>query len=133
MLDYYPLIKAVHVGAAALSGTLFTLRGIARLAGAGWPLAAPVRYLSYAIDSVLLAAALALLALLPGAVFANHWLTSKLVLLVAYIALGIIALRRARCARMRITSFVLALLAFTLMVGIALAHHPLGWWRLLAG
>ena len=39
---------------------------------------APLRYVSYSIDSVLLTAALMLIAVLPAAVFANHWLTVRL-------------------------------------------------------
>ena len=36
------------------------MRGIAMLAGARWQMAAPLRYLSYTIDTVLLTAALML-------------------------------------------------------------------------
>ena len=54
-------------------------------------MAAPVRYLSYGIDVILLAAALLLLAVLPAAVFANGWLWAKLSLLVAYIVVNWVA------------------------------------------
>jgi uncharacterized membrane protein SirB2 len=85
------------------------------------------RYASYAIDTVLLVAALLLVAMLPGAMFANHWLTAKLALLVVYIVLGSLALKRATTARARTLSFFAALFAYATMLGIARAHHPLGW------
>jgi len=87
----------------------------------------PVRWFSYAVDTALLTAALMLLTILPGAMFANGWLTLKLVLVVAYVVLGSFALKRGRTPRMRTTCFVAALLVFVTIIGIALAHHPLGW------
>lgn len=127
MIEFYPHIKSVHVLAALASGALFALRGVAVLLGARWPNAAPVRWLSYTIDTTLLTAAMMLLTILPGAMFANGWLTLKIVLLVAYIVLGVFALRRARTGRARAACFVAAVLTFAAMVGIARAHHPLGW------
>ena len=59
-------------------------------------MAAPPRYLSYSIDSVLLTAALMLVTILPHAMYANGWLTVKLVLLVVYVVLGSFALKRGR-------------------------------------
>jgi uncharacterized membrane protein SirB2 len=127
VIAYYLQIKAVHVLAVLLSGGLFALRGGALLAGARWPHAAPVRFTAITIDTALLTAALMLFTLLPGAMFANGWLLAKIVLLVAYVVLGTIALRRARTARTRAITYAAALLVFATMAGIARAHHPLGW------
>lgn len=127
MLEFYPQIKSAHILAVALSGSLFALRGLGVLLGMRWPLWAPVRYLSYAIDTVLLTAALMLLTILPGAMFANGWLTVKLVLVVVYIVLGVFALKRGRTRGRKALSYVLALLAFLAVVGIARMHHPWGW------
>jgi len=91
-----------------------------------WPRAAPVRYLGYAIDTTLLTAALMLVTMLPAAMFANHWLTVKLCFVVAYVALGIAAMR-ARGRGVQAGFYIAALLVFALVVGIARAHHPLGW------
>ena len=44
---------------------------------------------------MLLTAALMLVTILPGAMFANHWLTLKVALLFVYVALGTLALKRA--------------------------------------
>ena len=127
MTEFYPQIRAVHIGAVLLSGTLFCLRGIGVLLGARWPQAVPVRWVSYGIDTVLLTAALMLLAIVPAAVFANHWLGVKLGLLVIYVVLGSLALKRTRSARGRAICFAAAVLVFVAMLGIARTHQPLGW------
>ena len=127
MIEFYPQIRFVHILAISLSGSLFALRGLGMLAGARWPQAFVVRYLSYTIDTVLLTAALMLVTILPAAMFANHWLTVKLVLVVAYVVLGMFALRHGRSRTARTTCYVAALLVFIAIVGIARMHHPLGW------
>ncbi|MGY0652769.1 SirB2 family protein [Luteimonas sp. A537] len=134
MIEFYPQIKLVHVTTVIASGLLFALRGLLVQAGMQrWALAAPVRYLSYAIDTTLLTAALMLLTILPGAMFGNGWLTMKLVLLVVYVALGVFALRRGRTPRVRIASYLAALAVFGFMYSIARMHHPGGiFWMLLA-
>ncbi len=127
MIEFYPQIRAFHILFVILSGSLFALRGLGMLAEVRWAQATPLRYLSYAIDTALLTAALMLLTILPREMFANHWLGVKLLLLVVYVALGVFALRRGRTRRVRALCYFAALLVFALMFGIARAHHPLGW------
>lgn len=96
------------------------------LAGAGWPNAAPVRYLSYAVDTALLTAAMMLLTILPRELYANGWLAVKVALIVAYVVLGVFALRRGRTRGVRAACYVAALLVFAQVYCIARSHHPLG-------
>ena len=125
---FYPQIKWVHIAAISASGSLFALRGaLVQARRSTWAMAAPVRYLSYTIDTVLLTAALMLLTILPGAMFANGWLTTKLVLVVTYVVLGTFALRRGRTPRVRVACYLAAILVFVTIIGIAISHHPLGW------
>lgn len=126
MIEFYPQIKQFHILVALLSGSLFALRGAFVLAGARWPQALPVRWFSYAVDTALLTAALMLLTILPGAMFANGWLAVKIALLVVYIVLGILALKRARTPRARLVFYLAALLVYFAIYSIARAHHPLG-------
>lgn len=127
MIEYYGEVRSTHVIAVIASGSLFFLRGLAVSAGrTGWALAPPVRWLSYAIDTTLLTAALMLFTMLPSAVFANGWLAVKLALLPVYVGFGWLALRRpARSARQRVF-LAAALAAFGLMFAIARTHDPLG-------
>ena len=123
MIEFYAQIKYVHVFMVLLSGAVFAVRGAGALLGARWPLASPLRWTSVAIDTTLLTAALMLLTVLPGAMFANGWLAMKLGLLVAYVVLGTLALKRER---LRGLFYALALLTYAWMISIARAHHPLG-------
>ena len=127
MIEFYPQIKHAHIGLALLSGSLFALRGALLLAGLRWPNAAPVRYLSYTVDTALLTAAMMLLTILPGALYANGWLAMKLALLVVYVVLGVFAMRPGRRQRTRALCYAVALLVFATIYGIARAHHPLDW------
>lgn len=124
MIEYYLPIKHTHIALVLASGGLFALRGLAVLLGRRWAMAAPLRYLSYAIDTALLTAALMLLAMLKLNPFTVPWLATKLTLLVLYIVFGTLALRRARSYR--VLWYVAALACFGLMYSVALAHHPLG-------
>lgn len=128
MIEFYPQIKWVHVAAVLCSGAIFLLRGLLVQAGKpGIAMSAPLRYLSYGVDTTLLTAALMLLTILPGAMFANGWLMLKLALLVVYVALGTFALKRGRTPRVRAACYFSALVTYLAMIGIARAHHPLGW------
>ena len=126
MIEFYPQIKQFHIFIAMLSGTLFALRGAFVLAGARWPQALPVKWLSYAVDTSLLTAALMLLTILPWAMFANGWLLVKIVLIVAYVVLGVMAMRPQRNRRSRAIYYVLALLTFVAIYVTARTHNPLG-------
>lgn len=127
MIEFYPQIKSFHILLVLLSGSLFALRGGFALFGARWPRHAGVRYTSYSIDTMLLTSAAMLLTILPGAVFANGWLTAKLGLLVVYIVLGILSMRAQFPRGRRAIFYAAALLTFFFMFGIARMHQPLGW------
>lgn len=134
MLEYYAQIKCAHVLTVVASGALFLLRGLLVAVGHGRRALAPMpRFLSYTIDSALLATALALLWILPFATFSNGWLLAKLLLLPVYIALGWLALRSVPRSGRQIACYAAALLAFAAMYGIARAHDPLGPLRLFTG
>ena len=131
MEAFYLQIKLFHIAVALLSGSLFALRGGFALAGARWPNAAPIRWLSYSIDTALLTAALMLLTILPHATFANGWLWVKLGLIVSYVVLGVFAMRGAKSKGMRVVSYLAALAVFASIYATARSHQPLGlvhWW-----
>ena len=82
--------------------------------------------LSWTIDTVLLTAALMLMTIVQQYPFIDGWLTAKVLLLIVYIALGVVALRPERPRRMRILFWLAALAVFAFIVTIARTHHPLG-------
>jgi len=62
---------------------------------------------------------------------AQGWLTAKVVLLVVYIVLGSLALRRAPTLRARAGCFAAAVAVYLFIAGIAVRHDPLGVLRLV--
>lgn len=134
MIEFYAEIRQAHIVAVLASGALFMLRGLAvQLGRAQWALAPLPRWLSYAVDTTLLTAALMLLNILPSAAFGNGWLTAKLALLPVYIAFGWLALRRPGTRRRQLAYLAAAISAYGCMFAIARAHDPLGPIRVLSG
>ncbi|HYD89290.1 MAG TPA: SirB2 family protein [Vitreimonas sp.] len=127
MEEFYLQIRNVHIGSVLASGGLFLLRGLGvNLFNASWPMWAPVRYLSYTIDTVLLTAALMLMTIVHQYPFVHHWLTVKVLLLVVYIVLGSFALKRGKTRNARLGFFLSALAVFAFIFSVARAHNPLG-------
>jgi uncharacterized membrane protein SirB2 len=128
MIEFYSEIWLVHVGAVAASGALFVLRGLLLLTGAGRD-PAPLRYLSYTSDTVLLTAALMLMTILQQYPFVHAWVTVKVILLVLYIALGVAAFRAGGGPRARRLYWIGAVAVYAFIISVARAHDP---WGILA-
>lgn len=126
MIEFYPQIKAVHVISVLLSGSLFTMRGLLMLMRSRKVNVPALRYLSYTIDTILLISALVLVAILHAWPFQQPWLTVKVVLLLVYIVLGTLALKRARSRGVQVWCYLAALCVFAFMVSVARSHNPLG-------
>jgi uncharacterized membrane protein SirB2 len=131
-LSWIVPLRHLHVSLVLCSGALFAARGLAVLAGAAWPLRRAARTVSVVIDTALLAAGATLWTMLQIHPLREAWLGAKLALLVLYIMLGSLALKRARTPAGRAAAFAAALAVYGTMLSIALSRHPLGAWRLLA-
>ena len=130
MLEFYPQIRSIHIAAVLTSGALFCLRGLVLHLGGKWAMAAPLRYLSYTVDTILLAAAVMLAMILHQYPFVHGWLTVKVLLLVVYVVLGTFALKRACTRRARVLFWLAALGVYAFIISVARAHHP---WGIVAG
>ena len=122
----YVAVKLVHQTAVALSITGFFVRGAASLAGAQWVGSRAAKTVPHVVDSVLLLSALVLawmLRLTPGQA---PWLEAKIVGLVLYVALGVVALRPGRPRSVRAAAWVAALLVVGWIVSVALTKSPIG-------
>jgi uncharacterized membrane protein SirB2 len=126
MIEFYAEIRLVHIIAVIASGSLFALRGLALNLGFGWARAAPLRRLAYGIDTVLLTAALMLTTMVQQYPFVHGWLTVKVVLLVVYIGLGLVAFWLGRSKTVRLAAWLAALAVYLFIVSVARAHNPLG-------
>jgi len=130
LIEHYATLRQAHIGFVTASGTLFALRAFAALGGARWPLALPARAASWVVDTGLLGAGALLWATLQLNPLVQTWLGAKLVLLLVYIGLGTVALRRARTPGARLAWTAAALGCYGWIVATALAHDSQG---LLAG
>lgn len=126
MIEYYLPLRAVHMTCAALTISLFFARGVLMMLESPAVLHPVLRWTSVTIDTVLLTSALVLTTIIRQYPGTAPWLTTKVVLLVAYIVLGSIALKRGRTRAIRIAAFVAALATVGFLVTVALAHQPLG-------
>jgi uncharacterized membrane protein SirB2 len=127
----YATLKLVHQGAVALSIAGFAARGVAALLESRWVRARVARTLPHVIDTVLLASAIALAWRLRLNPIDTPWLAAKIVGLLLYIALGMVALRPALPRAIRAAAFVAALLCFAQIAAMAHAKSVAGWFAWL--
>jgi uncharacterized membrane protein SirB2 len=123
-MDYQSL-KHFHMGCAALSGTLFLLRGRWMLRASPMLQQTWVRIAPHVIDTLLLASAIGLVVWSHQYPGQQPWLSAKLLALVGYIVLGTIALKRGRTKGQRQAAFVAALALFLYIVAVAATKQPL--------
>ncbi|MEO8407458.1 MAG: SirB2 family protein [Oxalobacteraceae bacterium] len=124
----YLALKHFHVTCAALSGSLFLLRGFWMLLDSPVLQRRWVRIAPHVIDTLLLTSALVLVFWSGQYPFVQNWLTAKVIALIAYIGLGTIALKRGKTRAVRVSAFIAALLVFAYIVGVAVTRQamPLG-------
>jgi len=115
-----------HVTFVTISILLFVLRGGLMLARSPALQSPVLRVAPHVVDTLLLASALWLLHVLRLPFFQTPWLIAKVAGLVAYIALGSLALREGRPTGVRAAAFVTALVTVVWIVTVAIRHDPLG-------
>ncbi len=126
-MNMYMLSLHTHMTLVAASGAFFLLRGVWMLLENPLLQAKPVRVLPHIIDTFLLLSGFALAYQLSAYPGTHAWLTTKIVLLVAYIVLGVFALRRGKTKRIRSAALVLALGVYLFMITVALTKSSLGY------
>ncbi len=119
----YSTIKHLHISCALLSGSLFLLRGVWMLRDSPMLHWRTVKILPHVIDTLLLASALVMVSWSGQYPFVQNWLTAKVLLLIAYIVLGSIALKRGRTRTVRVSAFVAAVAVFSYIVMVALTKN----------
>jgi uncharacterized membrane protein SirB2 len=129
----YGVVKLVHQSAVALSFVGFLARGLGMLADSEWIRERVARTLPHIVDTILLLSGVTLAWQLRLSPTASPWLAAKLVGLVVYIGLGMIALRRGRTKRQRTVAWIAALVTFGYIVSVALTRDALGFLALLHG
>jgi uncharacterized membrane protein SirB2 len=84
-----------------------------------------VKVVPHAVDTVLLASAIALAVMSRQYPLEAPWLTAKVIALILYIALGTIALKRGRTKRTRVAAWLFAQVVFLYIALVAVTRDPL--------
>jgi uncharacterized membrane protein SirB2 len=121
----YLAVKHLHMSFAALSGILFFARGMLMLRESTLLQSRWLRIAPHVIDSLLLGSALVMVIWSAQYPFVQSWLTAKLLVLVAYIVAGAVALKRGKTKAVRAGAFVIALLLFAYIVKAAVTKQVL--------
>jgi uncharacterized membrane protein SirB2 len=121
----YLLLRQVHITCAILSIAGFAARGILMLRESSLLQSRVARIAPHVVDTVLLASAVALAWQSGQYPIAQSWLTAKVIALLAYIALGTVALKRGRTKAVRAGAFAAALAVVFYIVAVALTRNPL--------
>jgi uncharacterized membrane protein SirB2 len=121
----YLLLKSIHILCASVSYALFVLRGIWRLRGS--PLAAQrwTRIVPHVNDTILLAAAIGMAVALASYPAFHAFLVTKVIGLLVYITLGMVAFRWAKTMRTRMIAWLAAQVVFFYIVAVAITKSPL--------
>ena len=120
-------VKTVHVTFVALSFAGFFIRGIWMLKDSPLLQQKWVRISPQVVDTVLLVSAIILAVQLRMSPMEQSWLMAKIIALLAYIAVGLVALRLGRSKRIRLAAWLLGLVIFLYIVSVALSKSVLGW------
>ena len=125
-MNVYLLLKNIHITCALISISGFILRGIWMIRSSPWLHHPWTRRLPHVVDTLLLATALVMVYQSAQYPFVHHWLTTKVLLLLLYILLGMVALRWGKTRTIRITAWVLAVMVFIYIVVVAMTRSSSG-------
>ena len=123
----YFLVKHLHVIAALLSITFFTVRAWWSVRESPWLQRPWVRVAPHVIDTALLGLGVWLMVLLQAWPWRAPWLAAKLLGLLLYILVGTIAIKRGKTPRTRGLAAIVAIVIFVYIIGAAVRHAPWSW------
>ena len=113
-----------HAGCALVSISTFVVRGYWRRSGSPLLHSKLTGVLPHVVDTALLLSGIGLAVQWAVNPLENSWLMAKLIALVVYIVLGMIALKRGRTLRQRTMAWIVAILVFAYMVAVAFTKSP---------
>lgn len=120
----FAALKMIHIGSVVLSYLLFFLRGIWMMQDAATLKQRWIKIMPHVIDTVLLTSAIALAITIHQNPLNDAWLTAKVIGLLFYISLGMIALRIGKTRASRVGAWIAAQCVFIYIVLVALTKSP---------
>lgn len=121
----YTVLKQIHLLAVLLSISLFMVRGVWMLLESPRLRQRWVRIVPHMVDTVLLLSAIGMLVLMRLNPLLLDWLTAKLVALLVYIGLGMVALRYGPSKPIRMAAWLAAVATFVYIVAVAYTKQAL--------
>ena len=128
----FSTLKLIHMSCALLSISGFTLRGYWMLTDNLLLNHRVAKTFPHIIDTLLLGSAIGMLLVWNISPLELNWLTAKILGLLAYIFLGMIALRFGRTKKEKGAAWLLALLSAGYIVTVAYSKNPLGLFSLFS-
>lgn len=126
-MSMYLELKILHMTCALLSISGFIVRGLWMMQQSDMLQKKWVRIAPHIIDSLFLASGLTLMFIVHQYPFMHDWLTAKVFGLIAYIVAGTIALKRGSTMQIRVAAWLVSILIFVYIVGVARTHDVLSW------
>ena len=122
----YALLKTIHQAAVVISFAGFFVRGVGMLNDATWLRHRAVKTLPHVVDTILIVSAVWLAWILRLTPANAPWIGAKIIGLLVYIAVGMVALRFGRTKPVRASAWIGAMLVFGYIVSVAVAKDPRG-------
>ncbi|MCY3803830.1 MAG: SirB2 family protein [Gammaproteobacteria bacterium] len=118
-MSSYGVLLFIHIGTVFISIAGFLTRGIWMMQSSPLLQQRWVRVAPHINDTLLLVSAIALVVVTSQYPGPSSWINAKIVALVVYIMLGIIALNRGKTMQIRVTAWVLAVAVYIYMILVA--------------
>jgi uncharacterized membrane protein SirB2 len=119
------IAKDIHVSCVILTFILFSVRGLWMIVDSDLLQRKWTKRIPPVVDTILLASAIVLAVTIHQYPFVHAWLTAKVVALLFYIGLGMLALTYGKTKKIRIINWLAAQLCFIYIVAVALTKNPL--------
>ena len=118
------IARDIHVVSVVLTGIFFFIRGVWMLMDSALLHQRWTRISAPVIDTILLVSAIVRSMEIQQYPFTHDWLSAKIIALILYIALGMVALTYGSTKNIRIIAWVGALLCFAYIASVALTRNP---------
>jgi len=119
----YTLLRTAHIATVHVSLILFLLRAFWMLRESPRLRDRWARTLPHINDTLLLAAAIAMLVVASLNPLEQPWLMAKIIGLLAYIGMGTVALKRGRTKAVRVKALVAAVGIFAYIIAVAVTKQ----------
>ena len=121
------VIKTIHVTCVVLSFAGFFIRGIWMLKDSSLLQQRWVKTIPHIVDTLLLVSAITLAVQMRLSPLEQPWLMAKIIALLVYIGIGMLALRFGRSKTIRLSAWLFGLVTIGYIVSVAISKSALGW------